>query len=377
MDLGAEIGLGLTSASLPLSFIPHERRHAFASGARRIYPDLDEAVVEWLAANTSDLAIAWVAGFKPRGDDSRPDRGLTPLARMLIGDRTHLLTFIYGPAPRLHWKLLTRSPSELVASNGLWEAVLGVSDAIILDTATMVAGTPRGLLSQSWASSFPRTTPALHVNPVVLSAGEQDVDTALHLGLSSLGTEVSFEGMCNPPGGDWSGISFVWSKAAGEHRWLTLPRVTAVGAKRPDHVFGLFGLGDLALCLCIESKEYAGALESGIGPRLIKYTTSLFAVAPSIWRKSNAEAWIVYSEKWSYQSLDYVSMGAFISNSQNPFAGVPSNTNLDILCGFTFLSDSAKCLAHVRALTKMGQRALDHIVAAGKNNPFVEFRLAE
>lgn len=374
MDFAGESNLGLTSNALPLSFVPRERRRAFAAGVHRIYADLDGAVVAWLGTTTTDLAVAWVMGFKPRGDDARPDRGLPPLARMLIGDGTDLLTVVYGPAPPAHWRLLRRSPGELAANNGLWEAVLGVSDALLLDSNTMPAGSLRGLLKGSWAASFPRTVQVLNVNPVVLFPSEQDVDTALHVLLTSLGSDVVFEGMCNPPGGDWSGVSFVWSSDGGEHRWLTLPRVSAEGAKRPDHVFALFGLGDLALCLCVESKEHGRSLESGIGPRLIGYTKALFGGPPSIWRRSAAEPWGVYSGDWRLQSSEFVSMGAYIADAAAPFKSVPSDTALDILCGFTFSGNASKCVVHVRGLTKAGRRVLAHVLAASRGNPFVEFR---
>src|SRR6185503_13175339 len=88
---------------LPLSFVPRSERAKFAEGMREIYRDLDPAVAAWVATSKVDLAIAWVAGFKPRGDDARPDRGLPPLARMLVGDSTHLMTLVYGPAPQSYW----------------------------------------------------------------------------------------------------------------------------------------------------------------------------------------------------------------------------------------------------------------------------------
>lgn len=374
MDFGAESSLGLTSSTLPLSFVPRHKRKAFAAGVRRIYADLDDAFMAWMARPTADLAIAWVMGFKPRGDDARPDRGLPPFARMLIGDRTQLLTFIYGPAPVAHWELLKRSPEQLAATNGLWQAALGVSDAILFDSATMPPGSSRDILIPSWASSFPQRPQVVNVSPVVLSPSEHDVDTALHVLFAWLGSGVVFEGMCNPPGGDWSGVSFVWARDGGEHRWLTLPRVTAVGAKRPDHVFALFGLGDSALCLCVESKELPRGLESGIGPRLIRYIQNLFENPPSIWRRTTADAWHAYTRKWVLQSSKFASMGAYITDPAAPFEHVPSNTNLDILCGFTFLVNGSKSVAHVRALTKTGRQVLDHLVELSRGNPFVEFR---
>jgi len=374
MEFGAKNSLGLTSSSLPLSFVPRDRRARFAAGMRVIYADLDDAFSAWVGSAATDLAIAWVMGFKPRGDDARPDRGLPPLARMLIGDTTDLLTFVYGPAPESHWNLLALSPGRLAASNGLWEATLGVSDAILLDSDTMPAGSPRALLKESWAALFSKTTEVLNVHPNVLSPSEHDVDTALHVLFASLGSDIVFEGMCNPPGGDWSGVSFVWSTDGGEHRWLTLPRVTAVGAKRPDHVFALFGLGELALCLCVESKERARSLESGIGPRLVSYTKSLFDGSPSIWRNSASEPWAAYTDDWILQPSEFASMGAYIVESDDPFENVPSDSALDILCGFTFSKRSPNCIAHVRALTTVGRRVLDHVIAATGDNPFVEFR---
>jgi hypothetical protein len=377
MTFGAQNSLGLTSKTLPLSFVPREHRPTFAAGVQRIYADLGAEAATWIAKTTADLAIAWVMGFKPRGDDARPDRGLPPLARMLIGDKTDLLAFVYGPAPVSHWKKLGGSPGQLAGENGLWEAVLGVSDALLCDSATMPAGSQRCILKPSWEASFPQRKETLHVNPVVLSHSEHDVDTALHVILASLGSEIVFEGMCNPPGGDWSGVSFVWSKDVGEHRWLTLPRVTAEGAKRPDHVFGLFGLGDSSLCLCVESKERPRSLEPGIGHRLISYTKALFAGSPSIWRRNAAEAWDIYTGDWKLLPSEFVSMGAYIADAAAPFGSVPPNTDLDILCGFVFYKDNPRCVAHVRALTQHGGRVLDHIIEAIGDSPFVEFRKAK
>lgn len=374
IELGAENSLGLTSNDLPLSFVPRDERAKFAVEMQRVYHDIDPAVIAWIATSTVDLAIAWVAGFKPRGDDARPDRGLSPLARMLIGDSTHLMTFVYGPAPVSHWKRLNDSAGKLAADNGLWEAVLRVSDAILLDSMTLPAGARRALLRASWTEARPQTAQPLRVIPAILSPSEHDVDTALHVLFASLGSEVVFEGLCNPPGGDWSGVSFVWSKDGGEHRWLTLPRVTAEGSKRPDHVFALFGLGDSALCLCVESKERARSLESAIGPRLIAYTKGLFAGSPSIWRKSATEVWSVYAGKWQPAPSKFVSLGAYVADAADPFKNVPSDTGLDIVCGFEFSKGSEMCIAHVRPLTNGGQKVLDHIIAKSVDSRFVKFR---
>ena len=86
MELGASDSIGLTSSSLPLSLVTADTRKTFADKAKAIYPDMQDSFHEWLSSNSKHLAISWVMGFKPRHDDARPDRGLPPLARMLVGD---------------------------------------------------------------------------------------------------------------------------------------------------------------------------------------------------------------------------------------------------------------------------------------------------
>ncbi|MDE8347282.1 MAG: hypothetical protein POH28_14100 [Acidocella sp.] len=159
----------------------------------------------------------------------------------------------------------------------------------------------------------------------------------------------------------------------GEHRWLTLPRVTAKDEKRPDHVFAIFGLGSIALCLCVESKERPSSLESMIGPRLVKYTRTLFGTAPSIWRRSATESWSVYNGDWMTQPLEFASMGAYLADSDAPFDRVRIDVGVDILCGIVFLDNASRCVAHVRALTETGRRVLAHIIAASAGNSLVEF----
>jgi hypothetical protein len=177
MALGAELSLGLTSTALPLSFVPKDRRKSFSAKSKALYPDMSTDFEAWLSKDDKHLAISWVMGFKPRGDDARPDRGLPPLARMLVGDDCELMTFVYGPAPASHWNDLATNPVGLARRNGLWEAVLGVSDAVLADSATKLAGTPRGYMKDAWAAVLNEERIPLHVEAKVLSFGEQDVDT--------------------------------------------------------------------------------------------------------------------------------------------------------------------------------------------------------
>ena len=376
MALGAADSLGLTSTALPLSFVPKEGREVFSRKARVLYPDMDDGFAAWLANADKHLAISWVMGFKPRGDDARPDRGLPPLARMLVGDECELMTFVYGPAPVSHWNDLARNPVGLAARNGLWEAVLGVSDGVLVDSATKSAGTPRGYLKDAWAAVLAEEQIPLSVEAKVLSLGEQDVDTALHLAFESLGTNVVFEGMCNPPGGDWSGISFRWDSAEPEHRWLTLPRVSAEGAKRPDHVYALFGHGERVVCLCIESKEKTQALDADIGPRLTRYTEALFASAPSIHRGEKANPWAIYDTPWDRRDIAFLSAGAYLSTVGDPFRGLPDGTGLDLQIGVSFSEDGQQCTLHLRGDTAAGRALVTHLAALPNWGGFVTIEVS-
>lgn len=135
MDAAARLGVGLTSSKLPMCIIPRAQRSEFADAVERlcggrIQPDF----ITWLRRKRH-LSICWVMGFKPRGDDARPDRGLPPLTRMLVGESEDLLTVVYGPAPASTWERLHNSPRALLV-NGLWEAILDASDAILVDSST-------------------------------------------------------------------------------------------------------------------------------------------------------------------------------------------------------------------------------------------------
>lgn len=376
MALGSIVSFGLTSKVLPLSFVPKEGRAGFSKSARAIYPDMEDGFAAWLANTEKHLAISWVMGFKPRGDDARPDRGLSPLARMMVGDDCELMTFVYGPAPAAHWRDLSLNPVGLAARNGLWEAVLGVSDGVLIDSATKPAIAPRGYMKESWAAVLAEEKISLSVKAKVLSLGEQDVDTALHVAFESLGEDFIFEGMCNPPGGDWSGISFRWAGAEAEHRWLTLPRVSTKGAKRPDHVFALFGHGDQTVCLCIESKERAQALDANIGPRLTRYVEVLFESEPSIYRDAKGDPWSIYESAWKRRDIRFLAAGAYLGTVGDPFRGLPKGTGLDIQIGVSFSEDGEQCTLHFRGDTDAGRALVTHLAELPSWGEFVRVEVS-
>jgi hypothetical protein len=371
MGLGAKHSIGLTSKSLPLSFVPTVGRVAFADEVKTLYPNLRADFTKWLGKSDKPLVITWVMGFKPRGDDARPDRGLPPLAKMLVGDSADLLTFVYGPAPKSHWSAIFKDPVHLATRNGLWEAVLGVSDGILIDSITFPEDGDRGHLKSSWQSLLTFSNEPLLTKPEVNNFGEQDVDTALHVAFESLGSHIIFEGLCNPPGGDWSGISFKNDNVSPEYRWLTLPRVSADGAKRPDHVFAVFGCESIPICLCIESKETAVSLDKDIGPRLKRYTEALFEIPPSIERKDRGESWVHTSKDWLKCDVQFASAGAFLASPGNPFKNVGPDLNLDILIGVEFANRGKNCTLHFDGITHVGKRLVKYFHSLNSWGPFV------
>lgn len=360
LNIGAHAGLGLTSSSLPLSFVPKNKRRAFAQDVQILYPDLSQRFVAWLARGRVHLVIAWLAGFKPRGEDGRPDRGLSPMARMLAGTDNEVLTFVYGPVPTTHWRELARNPMVLAGKSGLWEAILGVSDGVLIDSTTKPGRARRGYLARWRRTAYQTDGRAqLHVEPSVRKLGEQDVDTALRIAFRSLGADAVFEGMCNPPGGDWSGISFRWGRSEAEFRWLTLHRVSANDGKRPDHVFALFEGGKPVVCLSIESKGSASSLGKGIGSRLSRYTEALIDTPPSIWREQAADRWQTHDSPWQRPATTFASVGAYLSMAGSPFRKLSDDTGLDVQIGVEFREDARQCVLHLRGDTKLG----DSIVA--------------
>ena len=222
---------------------------------------------QWLSNIDEPLIVVWITGFKPRGDDSRPDRGLVPLARMLFGAQAHVLSIVYGPGKKEMWDKLQESPATLASQNGLWEAVINLSDAIFADSVNLKNNPLSFLLSRNTRTSKSRVTFPKVDQPLYFS--EQDVDTVIHSLFARHEEEKVFEGLCNPPGGDWSGVSVFDFQSEEEFRWTSLPRVSGAD-KRPDHVIQFFESGSNFL-LAMESKDGASKIESEVGKRLRAY----------------------------------------------------------------------------------------------------------
>lgn len=342
MELTANLAIGLTSASLPMCIVPHNKRPAFASQLSALYKDLPDNFVQWLKRK-DDLVICWVMGFKPLGDDARPDRGLPPLTRMLIGNGKDLLTVVYGPAPRATWPMLMNNPETLIQRNGLWEAILCVSDAILVDTATDQV-TNHGFLRSHWETTIPKPIKrSVSVKALPVRVGENDVDTVLHILLARHAGNKVFEGMCNPPGGDWSGVSLQPPNRDCELRWLTLPRVSGADTKRPDHVFQFFGVEPRPIILSVESKETANSVEKNIGPRLSLYITNLISSPASIERHNSSQPWRHSLHHLDQSDFVFASAVAFITESETQTKAVIAKANADLIFAYSFRSNGKFC----------------------------------
>lgn len=353
MVMTARFARGLTSASLPMCIVAAKDRRLYADAIADLYPAAPKSFLDWCRQD-GHLAVCWVMGFKPRGDDARPDRGLPPFCRMLAGDKTDMLTVVYGPAPAATWPLLKKNPASLMERNGLWESVLVCSDALLVDTSTLSVRPPLTYLKSHWAAAIHQSPPApFAVTPAPTRVGENDVDTVLHLLFARLGHRHVFEGMCNPPGGDWSGLSILTADRTVELRWLVLPRVTAKGAKRPDHVFQVFDYFAPSLILAIESKEQPQSVEPEIGPRLLKYIDDLLQTKPSV-QRTTTSPWRQYDLSSEMRRSRMASAAAFVATDLGELATVAARAHVDLVMGFAFPSQHSSCTLLIHCCTEIG-----------------------
>ena len=161
---------------------------------------------------------------------------------------------------------------------------------------------------------------------------EDDVDTGIHFLFSHLLHEVCFEGMCNPPGGDWRGLSVLYDDY--EVRWLSLPRVSQeVDGKRPDHVLELFGVFDRPVLLSIESKERSFDLEANVGEGLVNYIHNLMNYVPNVERlvHPRLEAWTQSEHLVDFNAFEIISAAAYLRGAAQAKRTVFERSNCDML----------------------------------------------
>ena len=329
---------GITSSSLPISLVKESDRQRFSLVLRGLYPHASNEFIHFVGKKNGPMAIAWIAGFKPKGDDARPDRGLSPLLRMVVGSECDVIAVVYGPAPKASVDLLKKNQTELGRKNGLWESIIKTVDGVIVDCKFEGVDSSSLVLTERKVEKH-KAEHTFVKNLLVKKFGEQDVDTAIHYMFTKLLSGDVFEGLCNPPGGDWSGISLKDSYSGTESRWLTLPRVTAEDQKRPDHIFQLFTSTRTFIIIC-ESKDNIKQIETGIGPRLIKYVTQLAKSIPDVERSEVDKSWIHAKKHFDLTKFEFVSVAAGIVSNSTTLEEIATRGNADLVLGFDFKSAS-------------------------------------
>ena len=284
VDATAKVGsLEFYSGSLPMTWIPESKVKAFVNELEKVYGTTHK--LDRLHEDKKNVVIIFVTGFKPRGDDSRPDRGLMPLGRMLAGPDDVVITFLWGPAKEAMLKKLASNHKEVAESNGLIEAAVAVSDFVFVDSVNH----PPFLVDSRKTRSVRKKLPQMSNTLAAPDINEHEVDSIIHFLSTQPKRDEYFEGMCNPPGGDWSGISLQLSDRS-EIRWTSLPRESSSSAKRPDHVIQ-FRLPNKEFILAIESKLTASKMDIGVGPDLVRYLSDLVQAAPNVQRTTPKDLW--------------------------------------------------------------------------------------
>jgi hypothetical protein len=352
IEYAKQKSFGVTSTNLPISIFKESARESFSGFLKQTYPHASQDFIDFVAKSNGPLAVAWIAGFKPRGDDARPDRGLSPLLRMSVGSNCDVIAVVYGPAPKAAVDLLKTNQVELGKRNGLWESIIKTTDGIIVDckhdnvdSSTFVLTTRK---NQAQSQANHTYTETLKIQ----SFGEQDVDTSLHIIFTKLFPVQTFEGLCNPPGGDWSGISLKADSGSEEYRWLTLPRVTATDQKRPDHIFQTFD--GKKFIVIVESKDTVRQIEDNIGPRLIRYVKELTNSVPDIERSSSDEQWVHSRKKFDTEQYEFVSIASGVLSNSTTLQEVAVRGSVDLVIGFRF-NGSKDVEIQTHSTTKNGE----------------------
>jgi hypothetical protein len=337
--------LSVGAKDIPICLIANGNIKQFSELLKSIYKSKDiQEIAKAISSKNAPLLVVWLTGFKPRGDDSRPDRGLVPLARMLFGNEIDILSIVYGPAKPSTWKKFADEYTSLAEENGLWQAVINLSNYILADSATSKNGAMGKIIVRNLHRNHGKIL--IDAATVHVTFGEHDVDTAIHSLFTKNSPDTIFESMCNPPGGDWSGISYFDMNKKTEYRWTSLPRVSEAKAKRPDHVIQIYMNSEI-IFLSIESKNNASNLEDKIGDRLKSYISILFKNQPTAFRKNN-ENWSLFENtKLTLGKFRVFSGGAFCYKNEEEIKQTMKTKGLDFILSFQFESSPNPAILHI------------------------------
>lgn len=263
------------------------------------------------------------------------------MVAMLASTDIEVMTYIYGPVIERNFNALITNPEHLATSNGFWRVILALSDFVALDVPVLADHSydeelllDTSALKEHYMGQLPNENGLTQddFSSIPQSFHEDDVDTGIHFLFSHLLHEVCFEGMCNPPGGDWSGLSVLYNNH--EVRWLSLPRVSKeVDGKRPDHVLELFGVFDRPVLLSIESKERSSDLETNVGEGLINYIRNLMNYVPNVERLIHPllGAWTQSEYLVDFNAFEVISAAAYLRGSAQANRTVFERSNCDML----------------------------------------------
>ncbi len=351
------VSVGLASRDLPFGIIPANQRPAFARGLKRLYPEFNDDTIALIASTNKHLVLCLIKGFKPRGDDNRPDRGLLPLATMLSATDVEVMTYLYGPVIYNNYVRLLNEPHRLANANGLWKSILALSNYVALDVpilsgpildACALVNTTTLKNEYSARDDLNNTLTQRLFSSVPTEYHEDDVDTGIHFLFSHIMKRYCFEGMCNPPGGDWSGFSVIHNNK--EYRWLSLPRVSGdIDGKRPDHIIELFDVFEKPLLLSIESKEKSFDLETDVGSGLKNYIRSLMDYIPNVERDfiPTIGNWERSDQYLEFSSFETISAAAYLKSTSQRNDIVFEHSNCDML----FILEPRECGWNIEIVT--------------------------
>lgn len=308
---------GISSGDLPFALISSDVKNEFLKEAFKIYNiDYNSSIIDY--SNDKDLIICMMKGFKPGGDDDRPDRGLLSLLKMASPNHIEIMTFLYGPLLKYYIDTIEKDFIELGERNGLWKSIFSLSNFVLLDSN--IVGT-----NENYFKYIPIKKEINYMtcnnNYQMCSLipnryGEHDVDFIIYY-IFKYFIPNSKVCMCNPPGGDWSGISIFDYNKNMEYRWLSLPRESMQTEKRPDHVIELANITNKLWIVSIESKENFNSLENNIGNRLNNYLKYFFNFMPSVERNLDTQDWNISNSSIDVTKFNFVSVGVALGYPTN------------------------------------------------------------
>jgi hypothetical protein len=346
-DVFKKYSKGIFSSDLPFGFIPKDKINSFCNDLQKVYGFSNDEVAKLKAQK--NIVFTLIKGFKPKGDDNRPDRGILPLLRMTFGDDCFILTILYGPILKNNFDLLFNDNKLLAKKNGLWQTIIYMSNHLLIDS-DILTNNPKDTFHSSnlldltnfvfEETGFKQDFDIVNTTPIGFR--EDDVDTLIYMACK-YHSKNTFIGLCNPPGGDWSGYSVI--KDSNEYRWLSLPRVSEDQYKRPDHVIQFINHSKNKL-LIIESKDNPNDLEQDIGTRLINYIKWLMAFVPSV-KKENG-SWEKAVNKIKASDFDFVSAGSYIVYDDIDRSAQLLKANVDIIFAFKPISGKWKLTIYTK-----------------------------